>query len=853
MRLLFIGTFILISFSSWTQARRALNLIEKEKYEVGFDLLQNACTKDTLSADIPYVLATLYLNEQWERTNLDSAYFFVLLAIEKYNQLDEKQLDKHIKDGFDKPLLMILKKDIDKKVFNRTKTEGKAQDYQRFIDKHPNALELDSAVYLRNEQAFINASLTNTLKSYKFFLDKYPDALDWQEANDQYQRILYIESTTSGKLADYFEFINNYPKSPYYEQAVSEIYLIKAGENSTQTLLTFAEKYPQTKAAQKAIGVLYHRYIQHESANYFAEKYPQLNLSDSLIHVISTQYNSLIPIWDKDRIQLINLENKVVVDSIEMMESFLTDQDFFSVKKNGKQQLISKKGQVFYQGKWEFSIEDKNGFIFLKNFGKTEVVHKNGSYITAGEEAKLIGPFIGFKTNYKWGLKSITNKLIIEATYDSIWFTNGLIFIEEKGKTSANKPEQFYPALDGTPILLNPYYEDFEWFSDSLLWVATKDKEGLLNKRLEELVPLGKQRIDIIQNGWTITKKNKTLNANFSEIWLTNFKENNNWQIGIIEDSVLVKYNYQQRFSPTKASFLGTSAVEMEINDTTFIYITDTIRLLKTKNLVIAPLFDQSNNTAYYEVTENKRRKVLDYKGKEIILPTYIKLVPLNSHYLLAETANNKSLYNSLGVKLLEHIDGVALINDSTISILKNQQFGILIPNDSLFIKPQYDKELSPLFDSLWIAFSGTKYGVINSTNEEVLPFQYEEIYHWVNGLLFLKKDLKWSIYDIYSKRFMENSITQFTHILRNRTPMIKYQKGIGTGIFDSKNGIILKPTYSSIYLEGTFQEPYYRADKFVEEASLHIVLYYNMKGELLFQKILEENSFNLLYSIMDK
>jgi len=180
MRTLFIGVCILISFSSWSQAKRALSLIEKEKYEMGFEILQNALTKDSLSADIPFVLSTLYLNEQWDKVNFDSSYYFALLALNNYDQLDEKQLDKHIKDGFSKSNLLSLKKDIDKKIFEIVKTKGNEQDYQQFISLHPNALELDSAIYLRNEQAFIKASKANTLNSYKLFIDKYPNANDWE-------------------------------------------------------------------------------------------------------------------------------------------------------------------------------------------------------------------------------------------------------------------------------------------------------------------------------------------------------------------------------------------------------------------------------------------------------------------------------------------------------------------------------------------------------------------------------------------------------------------------------------------------------------------------------------------------
>ena len=82
----------------------------------------------------------------------------------------------------------------------------------------------------------------------------------------------------------------------------------------------------------------------------------------------------------------------------------------------------------------------------------------------------------------------------------------------------------------------------------------------------------------------------------------------------------------------------------------------------------------------------------------------------------------------------------------------------------------------------------------------------------------------------------------------RNGNPKITFQKGVGIGVFNSDKGVVLKPTYSAISLEGTDYEPYYKAEKYVEEAGLHIMLYYDMEGVLLFQNILNEKAFEVLY-----
>ena len=147
-------SFLFISLSGFGQARRAQGLIEKLKYDAAFELLESGLAKDSISASIPYVLATLYLVGDWPQENLDSAFYFSILSLTKYDLLTDKTLDKHIKEGYGKTRLIALKKEIDHLSFTASKSGGTESDYQRFIDEHADAIDIDSAIYLRNEQAF---------------------------------------------------------------------------------------------------------------------------------------------------------------------------------------------------------------------------------------------------------------------------------------------------------------------------------------------------------------------------------------------------------------------------------------------------------------------------------------------------------------------------------------------------------------------------------------------------------------------------------------------------------------------------------------------------------------------------
>lgn len=839
---------LFISLTGFGQARRALSLMDKLKYEAAFELLQNGLIKDSTSASTPFVLANMYLVNEWPQSSLDSAYYFSLLSLSNYDLLSEKQLDKHIKDDFGKTRLVTLKKVIDSLAFLVAKSNGAEQDYQVFIERHSVAKELDSAIFLRNEQAYLLATNANSLNSYKAFLNKYPKADDWQRADDRYQKILYNEITSSGKLQEYISFVNTYPHSPYYDKAIDHIYTIEVGQNSIESIIKFVNTYPNNRNAKKATGLLYHLHLSQEPASTFADKYPTITIGDSLKLIIDNQDKTLVPIWNQGIFQLVDLNQNVLIDSILTLEEKTINLDYISIKKGDFHLLAGINGYEFYSGTWQHVDKEMKGFVFLKNDEGSIVIHKNGSVIGGGDNANLVGPFIGYKINDLWGLKSTTNIEIIKPSYDSIWFEHGLIFLSTKNKVSPNKPKTFYPSLDGESNNIEPFYEEYEWLTDSLLWISIGEKEGLYSHTLTEIIPVAKQQIDLARSGWSNKQKSNITIPDFSESTLTDFDENNTWQIGKLKDSLVVKYKYDRTFHPLDASLLGPSAILMHWHDSSFVYLLDTIRFYKAQKHKVKPLLNQSNHAFYYEVSEEKNKWIINCKGKQLDLPTYNKMIPLNHDFFQLNTKKNNSLYSSSGELLLDDIDGSSLVNDSIISILKDQHFGIFQPNDSILIEANYSKRLVPIADSLWVISVGNKLGLINSKEQELLTTQFDEITYWTNGLLFMKQDLKWNIYDLKSSKFTEFGITSFKSITQWDIPIINYQKGVGTGIYDSQKGVVLKPTYTAIALEGTASQPYYRAEKHVEEAGLHILLFYNLDGDLLFQNIMDEKAFGKLY-----
>ena len=165
MRILVFLCLLIIPIVAQSQARRAQSLIDKTKIEEAYQLLTKELKKDTLSSAEKYVLANLFFNPVFVNNNLDSAYFYVLEALEAYDLTSAKAQARLVNNGFNKELFGQLKDEIEIAGFLRAKDGGKEQDYINFLTEFPTSLQVDSAIILRNIEAFITAEKINTFQS----------------------------------------------------------------------------------------------------------------------------------------------------------------------------------------------------------------------------------------------------------------------------------------------------------------------------------------------------------------------------------------------------------------------------------------------------------------------------------------------------------------------------------------------------------------------------------------------------------------------------------------------------------------------------------------------------------------
>lgn len=209
--------------------------------------------------------------------------------------------------------------------------------------------------------------------------------------------------------------------------------------------------------------------------------------------------------------------------------------------------------------------------------------------------------------------------------------------------------------------------------------------------------------------------------------------------------------------------------------------------------IVIPCQYDQLEisyfSNKYFRVSNNGKCGVADISNHIIIPLVYDSLVFFDSDDLAVKQDNAWSLIDFEGKKVFENTyEGIREIDKEHISVKKNGKWGLIDRSGSFIIQPIYDKidfpfffaENEPLkvtkdgkigfvdktgktlvptlydevfysdnYSHFYLAKSEDKWGVLDLSHKQILPFEYEEIVpNWDNSVLILTKDNKYALAD---------------------------------------------------------------------------------------------------------
>jgi hypothetical protein len=284
--------------------------------------------------------------------------------------------------------------------------------------------------------------------------------------------------------------------------------------------------------------------------------------------------------------------------------------------------------------------------------------------------------------------------------------------------------------------------------------------------------------------------------------------------------------------------------------DTTYCYFNDSTNIIiqdEDRITQVNSIGETSLPNHYIHSTKNDESFVYNKYGQKVEVDEFDKLIDLGDQYMLLQNEKRFNILDSTGMVVLEDISAATCLENGYISFLEDNRFGLFNHSDSTYIEARYDRPLKSYSDSLFIFNQDDNLGIINRLDSVLVPGDYEEIQYINDTLTFLKKDFRWNVWDLANSRFIIQGISNYWEMPVDGKEIYKIFKGIGYGIWSPQNGLVLKSTYGEINISVKGDKYVYIAEKWVEEADLVVMLYYNYKGQLIRKEILSTEEYNNL------
>lgn len=831
----------------------AQSRIEKQKWAKAEHSIKKSLRKDSVNVEGHFLYSQWYFETANPDFSIDSAYHYVLLALADFESYDERQRDRLSRFPIDSSRLALMIAEVDSAAFGRAKNVNSEDSYNDFLNRFEYSKYRPNAVELRDEVSFLDALKINSYQSFDAYLSKYPDSHRAAEAKSRYEKLLYEDKTKDGKLKSYKIFYQNYPRSPYADQALEQIFEISTASGKLTDLAGFVNAYGNESAFSKmARDLSYH--ISRENG----EQFPVGMMNDSIRNVRSLEAGFWVPFLKNDRYGFMDQDGKerITARLAEVSAQYLcgdVNEDVMITSAG----LVSRSGTIVFKGDVK-EVEDV-GLGFLMAEGScNRLVHKSGTpfFSECIEDAKIIaGHFLAIKTESKWNLFAVNGRLLTE-NYDDIGSVDAIVVLEKNRKKSLHSIDEIAGLADKNPLPRAIVFDEVRKLSSDKILVRNGSLEGVVNSKLEFLIPLDRQSLTLTSFGFTKKNINKVTTVGVSQTidndefvdikpylsWLGLYKArearlydtgskkmidehldslwfSNRLAFGAKGDSVRVWFGSGRKMSyPLNGKM-------------TFVKSPDSVRFF---------LIEEKNKKTLYEVESGAKRFSMELD----------KLEELTNNIFLVELKGKKGLAGLDG-KLLVPIeyDAIVKASENFVSLLKDKRFGIYNLERRSLIKPTFERNINFYNRSTLVAFKDGGYGFVDLNAKPISDFEFEEVNYWSDSLALVKKNFRWMIYGIHDHKVHLDQIKDY-HLIKDmdEEKIALIHKGNEFGVISNRRGEIIPPTFSDILNLGTEEKQLYFTEKHVEEAEIFVVIYYDMHGTFIRREIYEADDYDKIY-----
>lgn len=829
--------------------RSALNNLEKQRWDKVNSNLNKAIRKDSLSVTAHYIKSQYFFTPENPAYQIDSAYAFCMEALALFPAVDVREREKLNRIPLDSAVLVNLRIRIDSAAFGRAMHINTEEGYGNFLKSFPYAAQRERAEELRHEVAYLDALKENTYQSYYSFLTKYPDAERATEARRRYEKLLFTTLTADKKLATYKAFVRDYPNSPYRQDALDEIFEISTASGDPISFLNFLAENMDSRKAKVAREILFHL-----SGNTTDD----MVLTDSLqaVQILSQGY--LVPFLRDNQFGLMNSEGVDVLKNIgsELDHSYLCGnilEDIF-ITKDG---VVARNGAMVYEGEVEEIEELGSGFLLITNASCRQLIHASGRVLSTDcliDARVLAGRLLAIKMENRWALISFGGRLLTEYDFQDVKQIGEAIALQKGEHWFLKHPTSIGALADGMPLQWDTYFDAVEPWPANKIWTKKNGEESILDEDFQALIPPTNQKLTATffgALGETVDSKilyNAALknvgtfkNTKVYDPWV-GVQIETKWRLFDVSSKKILGAPFDS------INFTGPVAVGYRRDSMQVFFNKEVNQSFLRMGIIFIPGKD---SISFVCLQKGDEQQLYNSHGEKLFHAEYDQIHYLGEGFFMVEKKKKKGLVQRDGKVVLPlEYDGIGgIIDAKTIPLLKTMKFGAFTIVSKKLIKPVYDKNVTPYGSDFLVAYKDGAYGFINWENKPQSKFEFEEVRYWNDSVAWVKKDYQWMLYALETKSVKRGMIKDYRLI--KDTPEEKIaiiHEDTAYGVISNKKGTIIPATFSDIVNIGSAEKPFYMTEKYVEEASLFVVIYYNHEGKFLRRQAYEAEDYERIY-----
>jgi len=849
----FVSFFGSVCYAQLNPERIAFNRLQSGKWDRSLGALKKSLRKDSTNLEANYVLAVWFLTAGNPDFQEDSSHYYIGKSKRLFSQLSGRDKERAQRFPIDSLILNLLDEKIDSTAFAKAKKINTESGYNRFLTSYPLAKQKNSAIELRDEVSFLEALKENTYLSFSEYLKRYPQSHRSREASERYEKLLFEEKTKDNKLASFKSFFSAYPASPYAGLAQQEIFELTTANGEPESFFQYLKEYPKGQYAKRARDLVFQLYRETD------EKIPAAIESDSLREVIRLESKFWIPFYKNELYGFMDQDGKEVLPP-----TFEEIEEEYKCGPVKEDILIFKSGVYSRSGKklTAQGVEISNigwGFLIAESEGCSQLLHKSGVLIieTCYDDFKIVGNnFIAAQKGNVWRLYTLTGRALDVDELNDVKEIEGVVVLTRLGKKILTTAQQLGALANGVELNDELVFDDVQAMSKGLLLVRNGTLEGIINSRLEYVVPL--DRHSLTKTSFGLIEKQPTGTIVHG---LAKELENQRWHriyyhrdwLVLSREGQLQLFNISAKKMVTLKTdtvWFDRSLAFVQADNAVKVYLSASRAIDLQPDSKIQFINARDSVQFFYTESKNKRTVFSVATGDQLFITEYDLIETIGTDLFIVAKGNRKGVLGRNGKEVVP-VEMDAIIQNQTgqLSLLKEKKFGLFDLASRQLIKPIYERNVTRLNTKYLIAYKDGFYGLIGWDTKPITEFEYAEVVPWDNAIIWVKKNFQWTLFNFETKEIILDRIRDFTW-LRNteEEKLTRVHRENYYGIISNRSGLVIPPTFHDIINLGTAEIPFYFTEKSVEEAGIYVVIYYDHTGKLVRRQAYEEEDYDRIY-----